>query len=213
MVDGRTEASQVKLLGIVVQSNYKFTAHTSKLVSSANLRLAHIAKVRNMVPEKQLRMMMDALVFSVLNWGLELVGRDLTNLKRLQLVQNVAMRILTNSEMEMSIRVMIMRLRMLNMVNMARLRKMTQIRRVIQQQKCPLTWSYVVMPRENSRTQLMRTTFPNNLSRQSGKALLINGLKLLNDSNWLRDRYGDSDKAFKESSRKYILENFDNGRV
>ena len=123
------------------------------------------------------------------------------------------MRILTNSEMEMSIRVMIMRLRMLNMVNMARLRKMTQIRRVIQQQKCPLTWSYVVMPRENSRTQPMRTTFPNNLSRQSGKALLINGLKLLNDSNWLRDRYGDSVKAFKESSRKYILENFDNGQV
>ena len=213
VVDGREEASKVKLLGIVVESNYRFSAHTSNLISKSNQRLAHIAKVRGMVPEKQLRMMMDALVFSVLSWGLELAGRDLVNLKRLQIVQNVGMRILTNSEMEMSIRIMIQRLKLLNMRNLARLRWMTQIRRVINQKSCPKTLQFIVMPRADSRTKVMRTTFPSNLIRQSGKALLINGLKLLNDSNWLKDKVGDQDDAFKNLARKFLLESYDNGKL
>ena len=213
VVGGRPEASKVKLLGIVVESNYKFVAHTSGLISKANQRLAHIAKVKDLVPKKHLKLMMDALVFSILGWGLEMVGRDLMNLKRLQLVQNVGMRILTNSGMEMSIRVLIQRLKMLNMLNLTRFRRMAQIRRVINQGSCPETLAYIVMPRANSRTMQMRTTFPNNLARQSGKAMLVNGLELLNDSNWLRDRYGDSDHSFKERSRKFILESYDNGRL
>ena len=212
-MDGRSEATQVKLLGMTVDQNYKFTSHTSKLISKANMRMAHIAKVRDRIPEKQLKMLMDALVFSVLSWGIELVGRDITNLKRLQIVQNVGMRILTNSGMEMSIRVMIDRLRMLNMVNLTRFKRMSQIRRVVLQKSCPKTMSYVVMPADDSRTMQMRTTFPNNLIRQSGKAMLVNGLKLLNDSHWLRDRYGDSEKAFKESAKRFLTESFDNGKL
>ena len=156
---------------------------------------------------------MDSLVFSVLSWGLELVGRDLTNLKRLQLVQNVGMRILTNSGMEMSIRVMIDRLKMLNVLNLSRLKRMSQIRRVIKDKKCPKTLSYIVMPRQNSRTKKLKTTFPNNLVRQSGKALLVNGLDLLNDCNWLRDGYADSDKVFKNMAMTFIKESYDNGRL
>ena len=186
-VDGRPEAAKVKLLGMTVESNYKFTAHTSKLISQAHQRLAHVAKVKDMIPHKQLRILMDSMVFSVLDWGLELVGRDLTNLKRLQLVQNVAMRILTNSEMEMSIRVMIQRLKMMNMLNRTRFKRMTLMRRILKHRSCPDTLRYVVMPREGARIQQMRTTFPNNLVRQSGKSLLVNGLQLLNDCNWLRD--------------------------
>ena len=166
-----------------------------------------------MIPEKQLRMMMDSLVFSVLDWGIELVGRDLTNLKRLQLVQNVGMRILTNSGMEMSIRVMIQRLKMLNMLNQSRLRRMTQIRRVILQGSCPKTLAYVVRPRPEARVQQWRTTFPSNLERQSGKSMLINGLKLLDDSKWVRERLTESDETFLKLSRKFILESFDNGKL
>ena len=213
VVDGRQESQAVKLLGMTVEPNYKFTAHTSKIISKTSQRLAHIAKVKDMVPEKQLRMMMDALAFSVLGWGLELVGRDQVNLRRLQIVQNIGMRILTNSGMEMAIRVMTSRLKLLNMKNWASFKKMAQVRRVVNEKACPKTLSYVTMPRENSRTMKMRTTFPNNLERQSGKSLLINGMKLLNDSNWLRDRYGDSDKSFKERSKKFLLEQFDNGRL
>ena len=203
----------MKLLGMTVQKNYRFSAHTSKLVSSANQRLAHIAKVRDLVPEKQLRIMMDALVFSVLNWGIELVSRDLVNLKRLQIVMNIAMRILTNSEMEMSIRVMIQRLKLLNMLNLSRLRKMTQVRRVINDKTCPKTLAYISFPRQDSRTKKLRTSFPNNLVRQSGKALLVNGLQLLNDCNWWKDKEGDLDGSFKTMAKKFILETFDNGKL
>ena len=45
LVDGRQEATKVKLLGITVKSNYKFTAHTLQLISMANQRLVYIAKV------------------------------------------------------------------------------------------------------------------------------------------------------------------------
>ena len=213
IIGGRQESSKIKLLGMTVDANYKFISHTSKLISKASLRLAHIAKVRDMVPEKQLRMMMDALVFSVLSWGIELVGRDLVNLKRLQIVQNIAMRILTNSGMEMSIRVMIQRLKLLNMLNLARFKRMLQMRRIILQKACPKTLKYVVIPPATSRTRQMRTTFPNNLSRQSGKSLLVNGLQLLNDCNWLRDRYGDTDKSFKKGAKAFLIQTYDNGRL
>ena len=198
---------------MTVEKNYKFTAHTSKLISKANQRLAHISKVKDIIPKKQLKMLMDSIVFSVLGWGVEMTGRDLTNMRRLQLVQNVGMRILTDSGMEMSIRVMIARLKMLNMNNLARFKRMMQIRRVINEKKCPKTLSYVVMPRGDSRTKQIRTTFPNNLERQSGKSMLVNGLRLLNDSNWWRDRDGDLDRTFKEMAKRFLLERYDNGKI
>ena len=135
------------------------------------------------------------------------------NLKRLQITQNVAMRILTNSGMEMSIRVMIQRLKLLNMLNLTRLKRMTQVWRVITEKSCPKTLDYVIMPREDARIRLMRTSFPANLVRQSGKSLLVNGLKLLNDCNWLRDSAGASSQTFKVMARRFLTESFDNGRI
>ena len=59
-------ANTVKLQGIYVDKNYKFNTHTSKTVSKVNQRLAHLAKVKNFLPDRQLMATVEALALSVL---------------------------------------------------------------------------------------------------------------------------------------------------
>ena len=71
IVDGREEADSVKLLRITVGRNYKFHPHVSRVVSNTHYRLSHVSKVRNLLPDKQLKEAAEALVLSCLNWRVE----------------------------------------------------------------------------------------------------------------------------------------------
>ena len=115
VVDGREEAMDVKLLGITVNRNYKFTKHVSKVISAANYRLSHMAKLSSYIPDEQLKQATQALALSVLNWGAELAARDQASIRRLQRTQNVALRIMTRSSRRKSVRIMLQQTKLLNM--------------------------------------------------------------------------------------------------
>ena len=120
-VDGRDEAEDVKLLGITINQNFRFTKHTNITVSKVNYRLAHVAKLRKYLTDRHFKMVMESLVTSVLQWGLELAGKDRTNLRKLQKCQNSILRLLTDSDRRMSVRLMLQRTNMLNVQNMTSL--------------------------------------------------------------------------------------------
>ena len=80
-----------KLLGINIQSNLKWGAHLNKLKSRLKIRLAGLYKLRFMVLEKNLKLIVQGLFNSNLMYCLPLFGGcDKMEINSLQLLQNKA---------------------------------------------------------------------------------------------------------------------------
>lgn len=212
VIGGRPEAQQVKLLGVTVSQNYKFGGHVSRVISNVNYKLSHVAKVRNLLPDKQLKQAMESLVLSCLNWGMELAARNMINVRRLQKTQNSVLRVMTRSSRYMSVRLMLARTKLLSVMNQTKFQQMSLVRRVINADNCPHTLAYLVYPNPRFRSRELQSSFP--IATRHGPTSLFHiGIKLLADCHWYRDRGEDGDDAFKEKIKDFILANYDNKNV
>ena len=87
-----------KNLGFILDSDFKLDKHISAVVKSSFYQLRIISKVKSYLPQKQLEMLIHAFISSRLDYCNSLyIGIDQASLKRLQLVQNAAARLLTST--------------------------------------------------------------------------------------------------------------------
>ena len=66
VVDGRQEATKVKLLGMTVDRDYGFSSHVSKVISATSYKLSHVSKIAKYLDDKTLKEVTRSLVLSVL---------------------------------------------------------------------------------------------------------------------------------------------------
>ena len=90
--------SQVRDLGVILDSDLNFNSHIKTVISSAYYHLKNIARVRGMMSKKDLETLIHAFVSSRLDYcnGL-LTGLSKKSLHQLQLIQNAAARVLTKT--------------------------------------------------------------------------------------------------------------------
>ena len=98
IVGGREEKDKVKLLGLTFKANWKMDAHVNSVVSKTSYRMAGLARIMEYVDNKTLRRLLDSLVMSIVRYALEFTGITRQNLKKLQQIQNRAMRLAMNSQ-------------------------------------------------------------------------------------------------------------------
>ena len=93
-----TPASSAKDLGIILDSNLTFTEHISTLPSSLLSSLCQISRVRHLFTKDVLNIILNYLIFSKLfHCSTVWSGTFKQNIKKLQLIQNFAWRILTDT--------------------------------------------------------------------------------------------------------------------
>ena len=93
-----TPASSAKDLGIILDSNLTFTEHISTVPSSLLSSLCQISRVRHRFTKDVLNIILNYLIFSKLFYCSTVwSGTFKQNIKKLQLIQNFASRILTNT--------------------------------------------------------------------------------------------------------------------
>ena len=93
-----TPASSAKDLGIILDSNLTFTEHISTVPSSLLSSLCQISRVRHLFTKDVLNIILNYLIFSKLFYCSTVwSGTFKQNIKKLQLIQNFASRILTNT--------------------------------------------------------------------------------------------------------------------
>ena len=122
--------------------------------------------------------------------------------------QNTVLRMMTRSSYDMSVRLMLSRTKLYNIENQRRFQMMNLVRRSINNNCCPKTNTYVVLPSAKSRSGEVRNTFPNNL-KHSKSSMLVRGLGLLNDMRWWKNQGKDGKTWFNNASYKFIIETFD----
>ena len=216
VVDGRKEAKQVKLLGITVATDYSFTAHVSNIVSRVSHRVAHVRRLQQYLSEKKLKELADTLLLSVLRYGLEVAGRDLVNLKRLQKVLNVILRLISKADKFTSVRLMQARLAVLNMRLQFHKQRTSLIRSVLTSGVSPLTLHFVDFPRHHARLAKYRHSFPIK-SKYGENSILVTSLEVLNDMGYLKHLWSVSHQPgkqwFSTNIVNYLLSKYDNGNI
>ena len=91
--------SSAKNLGITLDSAFKFHTHISSVVKTSFFQLRLLAKVKPYLPPKQLEIAIHSFISSRLDYCNSLyTGIDQYSIKRLQLVQNAAARMLTGTK-------------------------------------------------------------------------------------------------------------------
>ena len=94
-----TPVSSVKDLGITLDSHLNSNDHVNTLTSSMLSMLCQINRVRHLFTKPVLSIILNSLIFSKLFYCSTVwAGTSKENLQKLQLVQNFAVRVLTNTK-------------------------------------------------------------------------------------------------------------------
>ncbi len=99
-LDGRSvdSSSSVRNLGVLFDSNLSFDSHVSSICKTAFFHLKNISKLRPMVSMSNAEMLINAFMTSRLDYCNALLGDCSARLiKKLQMVQNAAVRVLTRT--------------------------------------------------------------------------------------------------------------------
>ena len=128
-IDGRKPAETVKLLGLTIGPRYSFDHHVSKSVQKVSMKLAHVRRLRKILSDKKMKEVTESLIMSSLKFGLEWSARTDNNMKRLQVMMNQVLRLLTKSGRQMSIRLMLVRTDMMNIALEAKMMRMMLMKR------------------------------------------------------------------------------------
>ena len=216
IVDGRKEAKQVKLLGVTVSQGYSFSSHVSNIISRVSQRVAHVRRLQHHMCQEKLKEVAEALLLSVLRYGLEVAGRDQENLRRLQKILNVVLRLITRSNKFASVRLMQARTSIQNMRLQYHKQRAALVRNVLTTGVAPLTLHYVDYPRPHSRLAQLRHSFPVS-TRYGENSILVTSLEVLNGMGYLKHLWSVSHQPGKQwfatSVVKYLLAQFDNGNI
>ena len=214
-IDGRKPAETVKLLGLTIGPRYSFDHHVSKSVQKVSMKLAHVRRLRKILSDKKMKEVTESLIMSTLKFGLEWSARTDNNMKRLQVMMNQVLRLLTKSGRQMSIRLMLVRTDMMNIALEAKMMRMTLMKRVLSMGSTPLTNSYVIFPGHRSRSGDLRSRLP---SGKFGQSSILNiSIELLNSVNFwkMKDDEGKypSKQVFKTKVKEFLKANFSNGNL
>ncbi len=89
----------VKDLGVIIDSSLSFNAHVDNITRIAFFHLRNISKIRNILSLHDAEILIHAFVTSRLDYcNAVLSGCSSRNIKKLQLVQNAAARVLTRTK-------------------------------------------------------------------------------------------------------------------
>ena len=130
-VAGQKEADKVKLLGVTVTSEYKFTEHAKIVCDKLTYKAAALHRIARHVKPDLLRMAADSLLRGTLSYALEIYGRDKLIRKTVQKAYNRGIRTTTCSETTASIAPLLHKLGWLNMNCQYKLSQVTMLFRLM----------------------------------------------------------------------------------
>uniref|UniRef100_A0A8C1P678 Reverse transcriptase domain-containing protein n=1 Tax=Cyprinus carpio TaxID=7962 RepID=A0A8C1P678_CYPCA len=95
---GQTTKNQVRILGVILETDLSFSSHVKAVTKSAYYHLKNIARIRCFVSSQDLEKLVHAFITSRVDYcnGL-LTGLPKKTIRQLQLIQNAAARILTRT--------------------------------------------------------------------------------------------------------------------
>ena len=183
-IDGRKEASEVKLLGLTVTKDYKFDPHVSKVTEKMAKRNGQLTKLCGFAGKETLKMLAQATILSVAMYGAPVYATEKKNINRVQIKINKTMRLVTSSRMKTHVADMIQDLNWLKFELMVAHSKIMLLNRIISTASAPYTMTLIAAARHQTRYAVrerdLRIAWKPKLSRGGYKSFLVTAVDLYN---------------------------------
>ena len=140
---GQPESGTVRLLGIVVDKDYKFDTHTREIEAAMNYRTAKIANVARYLPKWRLKEVLEAVVLSKARYAMEIWCKTHKSQVRIQKAMNNALRLLHNTEKDLVAK-MLKEAKWLNAANLTRLCQCATLKRIMMTRNSPETFKMIL---------------------------------------------------------------------
>ena len=177
------ESDQIKLLGLVVESNFRFEAHCQKVCGAARVRLRELTKVANYLPFEVLKRTVEALVLSKVYYALEIYGVNQGIMGQVQRVISASARLVCRGDMNTRISEAMNICGWMNSSNKTSMVKLMLLRKVLITRIPLQSWETVVRgARHDKNTRNKRlelTRYP--VSYFSKLSVMNMGMKLYNE--------------------------------
>ena len=119
-VEGRDEATKVKLLGLTFNRSYKFDDHVQNVKNKIASRLGQVTKITAVAPPKVAKELANSLILLVASYASEIYAAESTLINRVQVSINNVMRIITKKGRRTPINLMLTQLKWMTFENMVR---------------------------------------------------------------------------------------------
>ena len=213
---GQEEVSRVKLLGLTIDSDYKFGTHTEKVCQKVRFKLANLNRVRPYLSQEKARQLTESLVLSTISYMGTLYLRLPSNQKKIQKMMNLAARSVLQAHPRTHIVDMLLELYWLNTRNYYEYLLICVVRRMRQGlMRAPETYNDL-FPNRNPNLHRLRTTHLRvqwtKIQSHGRNSFLVNGCNAYNKYE-LNSELFLSEEAFKESVKFRVFSQNENGNI
>ena len=213
---GQEEVKTVKLLGLFIDSDYKFQTHVSKVCAKLRFKIANIARVRPYISEERAKLITEALVLSTVNYMSVLYLRLPSNQKKIQKLVNKAMRVVLKADKRTHIEDMNRELYWLNMENNFEFQLIMSMRRIRQRLMiAPVTFRDVFTNQDLTLYRLRSVHLRVNWRKYTAhgrNSFVYQAIQGFNRYE-LNSQYFESELEFKRDVKFKIYRDNNNGNV
>ncbi len=113
------ETDRLKILGVTFDKRLSFHYHTEKLSKTVSNKVGAIYRIRNLLPQNTLILIYKTLIQSNLIYSCQVWGHTYeTHLKKIQIIQNMALRIITSNNYGTDVTNLYNQLKIMNIFDM-----------------------------------------------------------------------------------------------
>ena len=210
---------QVKYLGIVLDPHLNWSHHTNGLASKLTRAAGMLAKIRHFVPKNTLRSIYFGIFSSLLTYGSQIWGQySNQHIKRLQKIQNKAIRIINFSNYNDSVDPLYYKSKILKLSDHVRLKNFLFVHNSLNNNlPSPLKNSFKLNTENHSHTT--RSTFQNKMALPEARTLIygLNSIKYRSVAEWnlmvndsiLENLHLKSISVCKKTITNYLIDEYE----
>ena len=214
VINGRAEATFVKLLGLTVSNRYSFERHAANVVARMSHKISYLVKLKKFLPRNLVIRIAEAVSLSVMNYGFEIYGTQLSVQKRVQKGQNQLMRVLLDADRSAEVGTMLTSLGWTNAQITQKMSSVMLLRRIMVTRCSPLCFSLVEQGRLQrnqrypERPREWRIAWSPTI-RMAKKSFLCNAITSFNTSRLYQTGL-DNKKEFKSLVKSSLMAQYRN---
>ena len=204
-----------KLLGVTVTHDWNFDDHITSVCGRMFERLPHIRAIRYNVPKKVLINVSRALVMTIAEFACDITLTKPSNMRRVQRVQNILLRVITFSDIMKSIEVMLRETQLLNTALTVKYYQIWAVERLLMYKNAKfaykqINWEFSV-PHYDTRHHHLHLHYKPRTAAGRDSALWkavreFNAFKLF-FTNW------SSEETAKQDLKEMLLSRYKNGNL
>ena len=212
------EKKVLRLLGLMIDSELKFTTHTQKVVGGCYAKLGAMKKLVGLLPMHEVLRVVDALIISSVEWAAELYLRCPKNQVKVQKMLNCVMRVICEVKIKDRVRVsdLLDKCQWLNAANIAKRAMLCNMRRILNRRVAPFSFN-ITYTRDNDDNYSFRQTRGvrcawKKTTRFVRSSFLRESIELYNQMD-LFPKWFEDDKQFRSYLNEKLPEIYGNGNL